>query len=168
MIKTNGFTLVELMVTLVVAVILLTVGVPSMQGLIQNNRLTAATNTFVSSLNMARSEAIKQGRNAMVCVSTDLNSCTAGNWQQGWLVWVDENRNGILDAPGEIIQTVQSLANTLQFTSAQNSFRIDSQGSVANPNATLDVCDDREGETGRQLRVLATGSISLNSQFGCS
>ncbi|MGB5729503.1 MAG: GspH/FimT family pseudopilin, partial [Thiogranum sp.] len=69
MMKTRGFTLVELLSTLAVAGILLTVGVPSMQDLIRNNRLTAATNLFVSSLNIARSEAIKQGRNATVCVS---------------------------------------------------------------------------------------------------
>jgi hypothetical protein len=28
------------------------------------------------------------------------------------------------------------------------------------------VCDDRTGETGRLLRVMATGGISLNSQYG--
>jgi len=165
MTKTRGFTLIELMVTLAVAAILLTVGVPSMKDLILNNRLTAATNLFVSSINIARSEAIKQGRNATVCISTDLVSCTGGTWNQGWLVWVDVDQNGNLDAPAEIIRTVEPLSNALQFTSAQNSFSIDSQGSVDNPNATLDVCDNRPNETGRQLRVMATGGISLNSQY---
>ncbi|WP_290652054.1 prepilin-type N-terminal cleavage/methylation domain-containing protein [Aquisalimonas sp.] len=37
--KLNGFTLIELMVTVVVAAILLTVGVPSFQYLLQNSRL---------------------------------------------------------------------------------------------------------------------------------
>jgi type IV fimbrial biogenesis protein FimT len=165
MTKTRGFTLVELMVTLAVAAILLTVGVPSFRDLIYNNRLTAATNMFVSSINIARSEAIKQGRNATVCVSTDLATCTGGNWNQGWVVWVDVDQNGAPSA-AEIIRTVQPLSNSLQLTSAQNSFTIDSQGSVDNPNATLDVCDERAAETGRQLRVLATGGISLNSQYG--
>jgi type IV fimbrial biogenesis protein FimT len=165
MTKTRGFTLVELLVTLAVAAILLTVGVPSFRDLIYNNRLTAATNIFVSSINIARSEAIKQGRNATVCVSTDLATCTGGNWNQGWVVWVDVDQNGAPSA-AEIIRTVQPLSNALQLTSAQNSFTIDSQGSVDNPNATLDVCDERAAETGRQLRVLATGGISLNSQYG--
>lgn len=165
MTKTRGFTLVELLVTLAVAAILITVGVPSFKDLIYNNRLTAATNMFVSSINIARSEAIKQGRNATVCVSTNLANCTGGNWNDGWLVWVDVDGNGILSAD-EIIRTVEQLSNSLQLTSAQNSFTIDSQGSVDNPNATLDVCDERANETGRQLRVLATGGISLNSQYG--
>lgn len=169
MTKIRGFTLVELLVTLAIAAILFTVGIPNLQDLIRNNRLTAATNAFVSSLNIARSEAIKQGRNATVCVSDTAiqNSCSGTNWQKGWLVWVDSDQDGIFDYPAELIRTVQPLASSVQMTSVQNSFQIDAQGSVDNPNATLDVCDDRAGETGRRLRVMATGGISLNSQFGC-
>jgi type IV fimbrial biogenesis protein FimT len=168
MTKTHGFTLVELLVTLAVASILLTVGVPSMRDMIRNNQLTATTNLFVSSLNIARSEAIKQGRNANVCVSDTpvQNSCSGTDWGLGWLVWVDINQNGVLDYPAEVIRTVQPLPGSVEFTSVQNSFQIDPQGTVDNPNATLDVCDDRTAETGRQLRVMATGGISLDSQYG--
>ena len=171
MMKTRGFTLVELLSTLAVAGILLTVGVPSMQDLIRNNRLTAATNLFVSSLNIARSEAIKQGRNASVCVSDTQNSCSGNNWQDGWLTWVDINQNGNLDFPQEVLRVVEPLANSIQIVTAdpvgQASFRIDPQGNVNSPNTTLDLCDDRTGETGRRLRVMATGGISLDSRHDC-
>jgi len=66
--KEHAFTFVELIVALAIAAILMTIGVPSMRDLIRNNRLVAATNTFVSTMNIARSEAIKQGRNATLCV----------------------------------------------------------------------------------------------------
>lgn len=168
MTKIRGFTLIELMVTLSVAAILLTVGVPGMRDLIANNRLTATTNLFVSSLNIARSEAIKQGRNATVCVS-DLatqNACNGTNWQKGWIVWVDSNQNGNFDYPDELIRTVQPLSDSVQIAATENSFSIDSQGNVDNPNKNIDVCDDRPDETGRRLRVMATGGVSLNSQFG--
>ena len=92
MTKTRGFTLVELIVTLGVAAILLGVAVPSMRDLIHNNRLAAATNLFVSSLNIARSEAIKQGRNATVCVSDTQNSCSGSTG--AWLVGVGGQRSG--------------------------------------------------------------------------
>jgi type IV fimbrial biogenesis protein FimT len=171
--KIRGFTLVELLATLTVAAILLTVGVPSMQDLIRNNRLTAATNLIVSSLNIARSEAIKQGRNASVCVSDTQpqNTCSGNNWQLGWLTWVDINQNGNLDFPQEVLRVVEPLANSIQITTAaplgQASFRIDPQGNVNSANTTLELCDDRTGETGRLLRVMATGGISLDSQHNC-
>ena len=172
MTKTRGFTLVELMMTLAVAAVLVGVGVPSMQNLIRNNRLTAATNQFVSSLNIARSEAIKQGRNATVCVSDTQNSCSGSNWRLGWLAWVDSDQDGNLDFPQEVLRAVEPLADSIQIDTnpiGQNSFQVDSQGTVNSPNTTLAVCDDRSGETGRLLRVMATGGISLNSQYGgCS
>jgi len=172
--KQRGFTLIELLMALVIAAILLTVGVPSMRDLIRNNRLITATNMFVSTLNIARSEAIKQGRTAQLCVSSDTDtvtpSCTAEtNWQLGWIAWVDSNADGNLD-PGETLRIAEPLPNTLNVTLSvvQTSIQIDSQGAVSTPNLTLDLCDDRSGEIGKRLRILATGSISLNSRFPCA
>jgi type IV fimbrial biogenesis protein FimT len=65
----RGFTLLELMVTVAVLAILVTVGVPSFQDLIQNNRVTTQTNELVTALNFARTEAVKRGRNVEVVVT---------------------------------------------------------------------------------------------------
>ena len=162
----RGFTLVELMVTLAVVAILLTVGVPSMTEFVKNNRLTATTNGFVSSLTLARSEAVKQGRNATLCVSSDQATCTGANWAQGWLVWVDLDSDGTLDA-GETLRVAEALPQAVTFAGTQNSFQFTATGSVNNTDI-LTVCDDRAGETGRQLRILSTGGVSLNRQFGCA
>ena len=62
----QGFTLLELMVAIAVLAILATVGVPSFQDLIQNNRVTTQTNELVTALNLARTEAVKRGRNVEV------------------------------------------------------------------------------------------------------
>ncbi|MFQ5642396.1 MAG: GspH/FimT family pseudopilin [Thiogranum sp.] len=167
--KERGFTLIELMVALAVAAILLTTGIPAMRDFIRDNRLTAATNTFVSTLNIARSEAITQGRSASVCVSSNQTNCSGSNWQSGWIVWVDSDGDGGFDA-NEVLRVVEPLPATVSATlsSGQSSFSVDAQGAVSNPNFTLTLCDDRSGETGRQLRIMATGGVSLNSQFGCS
>lgn len=55
-----GFTLIELMVTIVVAVILATVAVPGFQRIMATNRIAADYNEALSGLNFARSEAIKR------------------------------------------------------------------------------------------------------------
>ena len=63
---TQGFTLMELMVTLAVAAIVLTVGVPSFSGVIKDSRMTTQANQIVTSVKMARSAAVRYQRNATV------------------------------------------------------------------------------------------------------
>lgn len=110
----TGITLIELMVTVAVAVILLGVAVPSFQGVIRTNRIAAQTNELVAALNLARSEAITRGTTMTLCRSDDPDkpirndtnprtgpSCSTAagtGWQNGWLLFVDEDGDGTLDA----------------------------------------------------------------------
>lgn len=74
-----GFTLIELMVTVAVAVILAMVAVPSFRQFILNQRLKNASYDLVSALTLARSEAIT--RNASVNLIA-----IGGSWAGGWCV----------------------------------------------------------------------------------
>lgn len=76
--KSHGFTLVELMVTVAIAAILLTVGVPSMRNMIESQRARSISGELHSALTLARSEAIK--RNANVTLSPQ-NSAWINGWQ---------------------------------------------------------------------------------------
>lgn len=100
--KNAGFTLVELMITLAVLAILLSVAVPSMQGLIKQNRLTTTTNELVATVAYARSEAVLRGASVVVCNTPDAGAaspvCDSGSsWKNGWVVFVDSNNNLSLD-----------------------------------------------------------------------
>ncbi|MCH6550161.1 MAG: prepilin-type N-terminal cleavage/methylation domain-containing protein, partial [Proteobacteria bacterium] len=59
--RTRGFTLFELMITLAVAALILSLGVPGFRNFIQNNRATTHTNDLVTALNLGRSEATRRG-----------------------------------------------------------------------------------------------------------
>lgn len=98
----SGFTLIELMVTLSVAAILLTVGVPGFQDFIKANSLSSRANTFVADLILARSEAINRSGRVTICKSNDLSSCaTSGGWEQGWIIFYDPaDPRGSLDPGG--------------------------------------------------------------------
>ena len=74
----NGFTMVELMITLAVAVILVVIAIPSFQSIILSNRLTTAANEVVDALNVARMEAVKLNANTQFC-SNSLSSNTNSN-----------------------------------------------------------------------------------------
>ena len=77
----------ELLVTVAVAGIVLSFGVPSFMGLIDNNRAVAHTNDLVTSLNLGRSEAVRRGAPISLCSSTDGATCNASNdWSSGWIV----------------------------------------------------------------------------------
>ncbi|MCG6866333.1 MAG: GspH/FimT family pseudopilin [Thiogranum sp.] len=165
--RENGFTLVELIVTLAIAAILMTVAVPSFMTTIKNNRLITDANRLVSSVGLARSEAIKQGRTATVCVSADQATCTGEtDWTLGWMVWVDVNGNAAFDAGEERGFAAAFPGNGVTFTSGASQIQFTPQG-AATAAATLDLCDDRAGETGRRINVSNTGRASTTN-LGCA
>lgn len=95
-----GFTLIELIVTVAVVAVLLTVGVPELRETINNNRLTANTNAFVAAMNLARSEAIKRNVRVTLCKSADGLCCSPNNspspgYEQGWIVFADPDNDGL-------------------------------------------------------------------------
>lgn len=88
----RGFTLIELMVTIAVAAVLMTVAVPSFVTFQRNAELTSTTNTLIAAMNAARSEAMKRGAFAMV-VPKDGSS-----WSSGWIVFLDKDLSQDFDA----------------------------------------------------------------------
>ena len=172
--RQHGFTLVELMTTLMITAILVTVAVPGFNTTIKNNRQVAQANLLVSSISLARSEAVKHGRTATVCINANQPAvgCSPGNnWEQGWMVWVDLNNNNIPDA-GEERRFVQPFPGGTTLTSAVSRLNFTAQGAAADAatgNATLDLCDNRVNETGRQISISATGRTNTDSNFaGCA
>ena len=90
----SGLTLIELMVAVAVLAILLSIGIPSFQSLVAQNRATSAANELQSTLQFARSTAIAQARPVTVCAATNftggtptcITGTTAVNWNGGWIV----------------------------------------------------------------------------------
>ena len=106
--KHSGFTLIELIVTLALAVIVLTFGVPAFQGIIRNNRLATVINEFIGALNLTRSEAIKRGVRVTLCKSNDGANCaSSGGYEQGWIVFIDPNGNAAVDTGEPIIRVFE-------------------------------------------------------------
>jgi type IV fimbrial biogenesis protein FimT len=107
----HGFTLWELLITLLVAGILIGIGVPNVMEFQRNGAMTAAANQFLTGLIMARSEAVKRQSPVGVCLSANPTAATptcspnavADSTTLGFVVWVDENNN--VDANGARILT---------------------------------------------------------------
>ncbi len=68
--KIKGFTLVELMFTVAIAAIVITVGIPMFTGMMDKNRLKGAAETLYADLQYARIASIKQNRPIRVSFNT--------------------------------------------------------------------------------------------------
>ena len=94
--KNTGFTLIELMVTLVIVGILVVAGGPLLSTTLQGGQMVASTNELVSAIHITRSSAIKLNKKVTICVSRDGATCLNSNkWQQGWIAFVDANADRI-------------------------------------------------------------------------
>ncbi len=96
--KQNGVTLIELLIAMVVLSVLLALAVPAMSEFIKDNRASAQTNKLVNGIQIARSEAVKRGTGAIICVSADEATCAAGDddWGKGWIIFSDLDQDGAL------------------------------------------------------------------------
>lgn len=112
--KERGFTLIELMVTIAIAAILLSVAVPSFINLVVGSRLTTQANDLVAGVYAARSEAVKRNQNVSLCRagSATATACAgAGVWEH-WIVLAGVDtvvRRGVLHRYGSTIGTTSSL-----------------------------------------------------------
>jgi|SRR5437868_4899675 len=84
--RVNGFTMIEMMVTVSIAAILFAVTVPSFKDASLGSQLRSSADQLMASANLARSEAIKRNAPITLCVSSDGETCGTDGWQQGWVV----------------------------------------------------------------------------------
>jgi len=118
--STSGFTLLELIIAISIAGILMAMAIPSFNNVIRNNRLTTYTNELVTSLNLARSEAVKRGVSVSV---RRIASGTGTYWgTSGWNVFVDNDEDGILDTGEEVLRTYPALPAPFTLAGSNTNF----------------------------------------------
>ncbi|MEM8983559.1 MAG: GspH/FimT family pseudopilin [Pseudomonadota bacterium] len=105
----QGFTLYELLVTVMVAGVIIGFGLPNLRQFQLNNRMVAASNDMLAVLSMARTEAIKRKTNVTVCTvnpadgNGNINCSNAFPWHQSWMAFVDEDGDLRFDAADDEI-----------------------------------------------------------------
>jgi len=159
----RGFTLIELMVTVGVVAILAAVAIPSFSSMIQNGRQSSVYNGLISELNYARSEAVKRSTSVVVCARADDTSCaTTAQWDDGWLVFVDTNRDGTIGAGEDILRVGESvsdkqtvIAEAFSNTAAVTYLGRGNTDSIGH----FVICDDRGAEYAKAVNIVLTGAI---------
>lgn len=174
MVLTSGFTLIELVMTIAIAAVLLSVAVPSFQSVIRTNRAASLTNELSTALQLARSEAVSRGKTVTVCKSNHMADVSptcnaAASWQDGWIVFVDDDRNGSRDASGGTTETMlrvgQPSSDTAVITGDANfanyvSYLSDgrSDGINSQDGGSLIIC---VAEQQRTIEIAPTGRLRI-------
>jgi len=109
----SGFTLVELLITIVISAILLTIAAPTFNNQVQQSHISGHVTDMIAALNLARSEAVKTGAAVTMCRSTDQASCSTGaaGWESGWIVFYDPNFNATVDSGETVLRAYSPFTN---------------------------------------------------------
>ena len=171
--KNSGFTLIELLVTVAVVSVIVAFGMPAMTELSKNDRLTTNINTLVGHLALARSEAVKRSVQVNVCVSNNSTtanpSCTGGNWEDGWIVYIDADADDSFTAGEEVLRAHEALQgqNTLVPTPAIGNQVVYDYRGFAGITGSFLLCDDRTGPHGKTLTITNTGRVRAEGDSPC-
>jgi len=157
----RGMTLIEVLVTLSVLAILLAIGVPAFNQFVVSNRLSAYSSDMLSTLTLARSEAIKRNSRVVLCKSADGESCAAaGSWNQGWIVFADPNNNANRDAGEQAVYKVATLQSGYAFDGVNGfigSVSYDTQGGVTQAG-TVTLCPPAPAASGQGREIVVSAS----------
>jgi type IV fimbrial biogenesis protein FimT len=100
-------------------------------------RLKSASQAFFNDLSYARSEAVKRNSRVVLCISADGAQCAMeGGWEQGWLIFQDQNDNAQVDADEPVLARMGALQAPLRLTGNRNVSRYVSYSAIGFTNLT--------------------------------
>ncbi|MGR8919703.1 MAG: GspH/FimT family pseudopilin [Gammaproteobacteria bacterium] len=170
--RSSGFTIIEMMMSVALVATLSAIAVPSLGEFAKNASMRGQALELVSSISLARTEALKRGSRVILCRSGDPEAAApacGGNdrdWSTGWLVFAVEDADNDFDIGTDILLDIGLPAPP------QVSVRSNGSGNnylVFNADGTLDessavryaVCDDRGEGFGREVQIGLVGRPGL-------
>ena len=128
--RQGGFTIIELMITVLVVAVLAAIAAPSFDNLIKRNRIDSIQSQLSAALAAARTAATTRNANVVVCASNpDQTACVEnnGSWSDGWLVFIDNNGDTKLDADEQVLEVFKN----------SNNFNVSARAGINNEAANL-------------------------------
>ncbi|ABM25910.1 MULTISPECIES: GspH/FimT family pseudopilin [Shewanella] len=165
----KGFSLIELITTLSISTILLTVGVPSLNDIYTRHRVDSSIRNIQQTIQLARNQAISFNRKITVCALID-DKCSQ-NWQVGLTIFVDTNENNQLDNDEKTLFKTNAFYSKDIVKCNRIAIRFQPDGLASGTNATLKYCPgSATSPYARAVIVNQAGRVrfSTDSNINCS
>jgi type IV fimbrial biogenesis protein FimT len=161
----QGFTALELIVTMAIITILLTMGVPAFETYGWNLRMKTAMDQLQTDLNLARGQAISQNSQTVICPANDGNDCSGQSvWQGGWIVFTDLNGDHHRQDSEPLHRHASAMAMLNINSSRSRSYlRFYPNGSAPGSNISILFCDKRGAAQAGTIKVSNSGRIRMQT-----
>lgn len=134
----RGATLLELLITIMIMSVLLTVAVPGLQYLVTNAASTSALNGLSSIAQAARVSAIEKQLPVTLCATSNYESCVT-DWLNPKMVFIDANSNGQRDSDESILYTDDAISPSLLITTTSSQLIFNAAGTIS-ATTTIKLC----------------------------
>jgi type IV fimbrial biogenesis protein FimT len=162
----RGLTLMELLATLALLVISLSLIVPGWAMLSERSQLTTAANRLLGNLAYARSAAVNRAQTVSVCPSVDGVECSGDpfGWHHGYIVFEDRDADRARTPDEALLQIVGAERPPLRLhtSSGRPAIRFQPDGAAWGTNATFRVCTGDSSESNRAVILLGTGRARVD------
>lgn len=154
----RGFTLYELMLTLLLVVLLTGIAIPSFSAGIARQQQRVEIDALFHAIHLARKESITRRKVVSLCASDDGSTCAASrDWSGGWLMFENRDRDSPprIDA-GEPILKRHQVSDNIKISANRKGFTLRATFLRAT-NGTFVVCDRGRRIPPKALVVSYTG-----------
>lgn len=169
--KSRGVTLIELMTTVTIVGITLSLAVPGFSRLMAKNAMASSVNLFLMQLHLARSSAVTRERRITLCPATGPTTCNNDyrTWNGGYLIFQDDNGNKELDPKETVISFEEPAHNKITIVSSskfRNRITYRAMGRAWFSNTTIRFCHPDYPELNRAIIVSNNGRARAVQKLG--
>lgn len=161
--KPFGFSILETLITVCLAVLMAFIAAPSFASLLANSDMKIQSTQLIQSLSLARQTALTQGQIVHVCglANPTETKCLSGkgrnrDWNNGWMLFTDLNQNGEFDSTDQVVKVLQKTTSTNIVFNQNGRLRFFPNGSAR--SAGFYLCNENSN-IDRRIYLLHSGRI---------
>ena len=154
----GGFSLYELLMTLALAALLVSIGLPSFSSLLARNRQAVEINALFHAFHLARKQSIMRRKVVSLCPSRDGETCLDDkDWSTGWIMFENTDRDSPPHVdPGEMVLRAHDVSDSVRIIANRKGFTLRATFKRAT-NGTFVICDTQNRAAAKGLIVSYTG-----------